>query len=194
MIHMYIRRRDSMKYFNKIDGDNIYLSPVNIEDVEKYVEWFSNPRISDNLHSTKKLFNLENEREKLSSKLSEGDYTFSIIRKSDNTLIGNCGFNRIDNIDRTATVGIFIGDEDNQNKGYGSEALRVLLNYGFGVLNLNNIDLKVFDFNARAIRCYEKVGFKEYGRRHKSYYLNNEYHDTIYMEILRDDFYEKYKI
>ena len=181
-----------MKYFNKIDADNIYLSPVNIEDVDMYVKWFCDPNISDKMHSTKRLFNLENEKELLNKILLNGDYTFAIIRKNDDKLIGNCGLSNIDNIDRTATVGIFIGDSDNQNKGYGSEALRVLLNYGFGVLNLNNIDLKVFDFNERAINCYKKVGFKEYGRRHKSYYVNNDYHDTIFMEILKDDFYDNY--
>ena len=180
-----------MKYFNKIDGEKIYLSPINIDDAEVYVKWLCNPYISDKLHSTKKVFNLENEKNFLIKKLEDGDYIFSIIRKKDDKIIGNVGLNRIDYIDRTATLGIFIGEADNHDKGYGSDALKALLNYGFGVLNLNNIDLSVFDFNERAIHCYKKVGFKEYGRRHKAYYVNNEYHDIIYMEILKDDFYER---
>lgn len=180
-----------MKYFNKIDGDNIYLSPINIEDAEMYVNWLCNPNISDKLHSTKKVFNIVNEKEFLNKRLLDGDYIFSIIKKSDDKIIGNIGISCIDNIDRVGTLGIFIGDEDNQKKGYGSDALRAILNYGFGVLNLNNIDLKVFDFNENAIKCYKKVGFKEYGRRHQAYYLNNEYHDVISMEILKDDFYKK---
>ncbi len=191
---MYIGRMYNMKYFNKIDSDNIYLSPISIEDADKYVEWLCNPNISDKLHSTKRVYNSINEKDFLNKMLENGEYNFSIVRKSDNTLIGNCGLNRVDNIDRTATVGIFIGDSDNHNKGYGSEALIALLKYGFGVLNLNNIDLNVFDFNLLAMNCYKKVGFKEYGRRHKAYYVNNEYHDVISMEILREDFYEKYKI
>ncbi len=180
-----------MKYFNKIDGNKIYLSPINIEDADIYVEYLCNPSISDKLHSTKKVFNLVNEKEFLNKMLSNGEHIFSIIRKEDDKLIGNIGISNIDYIDRTATIGIFIGEDSNQNKGYGSDAIRALLNYGFGVLNLNNIDLKVFDFNERAINCYKKVGFKEYGRRHKAYYVNNEYHDVISMEILKDDFYNK---
>lgn len=180
-----------MKYFNKIKGDNIYLSPINIEDYEKYVEWMNNSDITDKLHSTSKVFNLENEKEWINNTLNNGKHIFSIIRKSDDTIIGNCGFNSINNIDRTATIGIFIGDSDNQNKGYGTDALKALIKYGFDVLNLNNIDLHVFDFNERAINCYKKVGFKEYGRRHQSYYLKNKYHDQICMEILRDDFYNE---
>jgi RimJ/RimL family protein N-acetyltransferase len=178
-----------MKYFNKVDGDNIYLSPVSIEDAETYVKWISDPEISDKLHNTSKLFNVLSEQDWINNCLKNGDYNFAIVRKSDDKLIGNCGFNSINHIDGTATVGIFIGDKENQNKGYGSEALKALLKYGFGVLNLNNIDLHVFDFNQRAINCYKKVGFKEYGRRHKAYYINNEYHDVISMEILKEDYY-----
>ena len=178
-----------MKYFNKINSDNIYLSPVSVEDSEVYVKWLSNPAISDNLHNTSRIFNIVNEQDFLQACLKEGRYCFAIVRKSDDTIIGNCGFNDINYIDKTATVGIFIGDEDNHNKGYGSEALKALINYGFGILNLNNIDLHIFDFNEKAIACYKKVGFKEYGRRHDAYYLNNEYHDVISMEILKKDFY-----
>lgn len=178
-----------MKYFNKIDASDIYLSPVCIDDAEKYIEWLSNPDISDKVHNTCKVFNIESEKEFLLDTLKRGNYTFSIVRKSDNTLIGNCGLKNINHIDKTATVGIFIGDSDNQNKGYGTLALKALVNYGFSVLNLNNINLSVFDFNERAIKCYKKVGFKEYGRRHQAYYVNNEYHDVIYMEILKDSFY-----
>ena len=136
------------------------------------------------------MINLESEKDWIDNILKSGDYIFSIIRKSDDKLIGNCGFNKIDKIDRTATVGIFIGDESNHNKGLGTDSLKTLIKYGFDILNLNNIELQVFDFNERAINCYKKVGFKEYGRRHQSYYLNNEYHDEIYMEILREDYYK----
>ena len=179
-----------MSHYNKIDGNKIYLSPIDVEDASMYVKWLNNPNISDKLHSTRRVFNEVNEKEFINSRLLNGDYIFSIIRKDDDKLIGNVGLNSINNIDGTATIGIFIGDEDNHNKGYGSDALRAILNYGFGVLNLNNIDLKVFDFNERAINCYKKVGFKEYGRRHKAYYVNNEYHDELLMEILKEDFYK----
>ncbi len=178
-----------MKYFNKIDAADIYLSPVRVEDAEKYVEWLSKPDISDKLHNTHKIFNIESEKDFLLDTLKKGNYIFGIIRKNDNTLIGNCGISNINHIDNTATVGIFIGDTNNQNKGYGTLALKALVNYGFSVLNLNNINLSVIDFNEGAIKCYQKVGFSEYGRRHQAYYVNNAYHDIVYMEVLKDRFY-----
>lgn len=65
----------------------------------------------------------------------------------------------------------------------------MLVKYGFEYLNLNNIMLKVYSFNERAIKCYKKVGFKEFGRRHKTIPIKNVWYDDIYMEILREDYF-----
>ena len=62
----------------------------------------------------------------------------------------------INNINRTAELGVFIGDNDHLSCGYGSEAIMLILDYGFNFLNLNNIMLRVFDFNIRAIKAYKK--------------------------------------
>ena len=78
------------------------------------------------------------------------------MRLEDDKLIGNCSIHEIDQLRQCAEVGLFIGDEENRNKGYGKEVLNLLLNYGFDYLNLNNIMLKVFSFNERAINCYKK--------------------------------------
>ena len=58
----------------------------------------------------------------------------------------------------------------------------------FNFQNMHNINLCVFQFNERAINCYKKIGFKEYGRRHEAYFLDGKYYDIIEMEILEDDF------
>lgn len=182
-----------MKYFKKVEGEKVYLSPMSIEDAEKYTIWFSNRNNTDGLHHTARLLGIENEREFVENSLKEGKYNFAIVSSVSHELLGNCGINTINHIDRTATVGIFIGDEENKNKGYGSEALILLLDYGFNILNLHNIKLDVFSFNERAIACYKKVGFKEYGRRHECYFLDGKYHDVISMEILEDDFRNMHK-
>lgn len=89
---------------------------------------------------------------------------------------------------RIGTVGIFIGEEENRSHGYGAEALKLLVEYGFRYLNLNNIMLTVKSFNERAIHCYKKVGFQEFGKRRKSYFLNGKYYDDVYMDILAEEF------
>ena len=91
-------------------------------------------------------------------------------------------------INRTATLGIFIGEESGRDKGIGTETIRLILEYGFKYLNLNNIKLDVYECNPRAIACYKKCGFKEYGRRRKSEFLCGKYYDRIEMDILSEEF------
>jgi len=133
---------------------------------------------------------LEGEKSYIESMTKHGEYQFAIIDKNTNKLLGNGGFNNINHINKTAEVGLFIGEEEDRNKGLGTEALRLLVKYGFEYLNLNNIMLRVYSFNERAIKCYTKTGFKEFGRRHNTTIIKNVTYDEIYMEILREDYFK----
>ena len=135
---------------------------------------------------------LEAEKEWIDKTLKNNDLNFAIVNLEKDELIGNCGFANISYQNRIGTVGIFIGDESNRSNGYGTETLKLLLDYGFNYLNLNNIMLTVKSFNERAIKCYEKVGFKEFGRRRESYFLNGKYYDDVHMDILASEFKESY--
>lgn len=120
----------------------------------------SNRDVTDNLGNTKIIITLEGERGWLSNSGKNGDVLFAIIRKEDDELLGNCSLMQIDRINRKCTLGIFIGEEQNRNKGYGTESLKLLLKYSFDFQNMHSIDLKVFSFNKRAIKCYEKMALK----------------------------------
>lgn len=181
-----------MKYFPKIVGENIYLSPMNVDDAEIYVRWLNDFKVTDGTGSSTRVLNLKAEQEWIANALSSGAYQFAIVRLSDDKLLGNCGIESMRTPSMNAEVGLFIGDSENRERGYGTEALQLLLSYGFFYLNLNNIMLKVFSFNERAIHVYEKVGFKEIGRRRKSYYLNGAYYDDVFMDILKEEFPKSY--
>ena len=172
-----------MKYFKKLEGEKVYLSPINLDDYETYVKWLNNPRITQFLSTNDSLITLSNEKEVL-EKIANEEFTYAIIRKEDDTLLGNVGLLKIDYKDGKASLGIFIGEEDNLSKGYGSEAIKLLIEYGFKELRLHNIMLTVLSNNPRAIKCYEKCGFKEFGRRHEARFYNGEYHDIVYMEVI----------
>lgn len=174
-----------MKYFKKLVGKKVYLSPMNIEDAEIYVKWLNDFDVTDGLGRSSSVVSLEVEKEWLSK--NSGEYQFAIVRIEDDKMIGNCGFNVITQSRQCGEVGLFIGDEENRSSGYGQDALNLLVSYGFDYLNLNNIMLKVFSFNERAMSCYKKVGFKEIGRRRKSYYLKGKFYDVVYMDILREE-------
>ena len=177
-----------MKYFPKLMGSRLYLSPMNIEDVSIYVKWLNDKTVSENIGLDMKVTTLDGEKDWL--KKHQNDYNFAIVLKENNDLIGNCGFDTMDLIHRNASLKIFIGDEENRGKGYGKEAIKLLLEYGFNNLNLNNIMLNVYSFNTRAIKVYESLGFKKFGTRHKSHYFKGKFYDEIQMEILKEEYNE----
>lgn len=176
-----------MGYFKKIKGERVYLSPINIEDAEKYTEWLNDLEITINLSMAHNTYTLDQEKEALRSLSAEG-YNFAIVNQEDDQLLGNCGLMNVDLINQIGEVGIFIGNKNFWNKGYGTEAMQLLLDYAFNLLNLNNIELKVYAFNRRAIKCYKKCGFKEIGRRREAHIIAGEKYDELYMDILAAEF------
>ncbi|MBQ9071937.1 MAG: GNAT family N-acetyltransferase [Bacilli bacterium] len=181
-------------YYKKIEGKRVYLSPMCVDDAPKYVKWMNDFEVTDGINGSQRVVTLESETEWIEKNNKDSNYQFAIVKQENDELIGNCGFNNLDTINGKATIGIFIGEEENRNKGYGSEALELLIGYGFDYLNLNNIMLEVFSFNEGAIACYKKIGFKEIGRRREAYIRKNIRYDDIYMDILRSEYYERRKL
>src|SRR5690606_5943840 len=101
--------------------------------------------------------------------------------------IGDCGFNQLSWVNRSAELGIVIGEKRFWGQGYGRDALRLLLRFGFNTLNLNRISLQVHADNVRGIRSYEKAGFVHEGRERQGAYKNGEYKDVLIMSVLRSE-------
>lgn len=175
-------------YFKKLVGKQIYLSPFDIADVEKNTKWMNDEEVTRNIGCFRNMTTVLSETDWISSVLKSGKYNFTIVDIETNESIGNCGIDNVDEANGKATLGIFIGEEVNRGKGVGTEALTLLLDFCFNHLRLHNVDLNVFSFNERAIACYKKCGFKEYGRRTESYFYDGKYYDEIKMEILDRDF------
>jgi RimJ/RimL family protein N-acetyltransferase len=179
---------EAKMYFRKMTGNKCYLSPLNSRDAGKFTEWLNDLEVTENLTLYSSIINTENEKIFLETLCK--DHNYSIIDNDTNELIGNCGFLDLDHLNQTAEVGIFIGNKNYWNKGYGTEALTLLVDYGFEALNLHNIGLRVYSFNERAIISYEKAGFKKTGKRREALLRKDERHDIIFMDILCNEFYE----
>ena len=175
-------------YFKKLVGKKCYLSPIDVNDAEKFTEWLNDMELLLNLQLYSSTISIENERAFLND-LSKG-HNYSIIDLETGELIGNCGFLDIDHINQTSEAGIFIGNEKFRNKGYGTEAFSLLIDYGFKALNFHNIMLKVYEYNKGAIKCYEKIGFKQIGKRREALHRNLEKHNIIFMDIVPGEFYK----
>jgi RimJ/RimL family protein N-acetyltransferase len=115
-------------------------------------------------------------------------YIFGIFFGERDQYIGNIEL-RIDNrISQRGGLGIAIFNPHYWNKGYGTEAIELLLNFAFSSLNLRTIELEVFTFNKRAQSCYKKVGFIETGRKRQAHFVDGQFYDIILMDILATEF------
>jgi RimJ/RimL family protein N-acetyltransferase len=176
-------------YFKKMLGQKCYLTPIDENDAEKFTEWLNDLEVTRNLMMYHRIINVQNEKGLL-EKIAK-DHNYSIIDIKTDELIGNCGYMALDHLNQTGEIGIFIGNKKYWNKGYGTEALQLLLDYGFKALNLHNIGLRVFSFNERAKKSYEKIGFKITGKIREAILRDRKRHDLIFMDILAKEFYSE---
>jgi RimJ/RimL family protein N-acetyltransferase len=125
--------------------------------------------------------------EKEVGEMSVASYFFSIRTLADDKLIGELGLDVVDWSGRDAFVALGIGEPEYWSKGYGTDAMNVLLRYAFIELNLKRVTLTVFEYNPRAIRSYEKAGFRHEGRLRQTLNREGRRWDNLYMGILREE-------
>jgi RimJ/RimL family protein N-acetyltransferase len=117
-------------------------------------------------------------------------FWFSIRALEDDRLLGDIDLAVINWGSRDAFVGLGIGERDFWGKGYGTEAMKLVLHYAFLELNLRRVTLNVFEYNGRAIRSYEKAGFRLEGRQRQVIQREGCRWDIIYMGILCEEWME----
>lgn len=165
-------------------GERIYFRPLETEDLEFLQRLVSGPEIQQYIGVFWPI-NRISEKEWLEGLYkSRESAAFGIALKEADRLIGTCELRLGPGPHRTADLGIGIGEPEFQGKGYGAEAIGLLLDYGFGTLNLNRIELKVYANNARGIRCYEKCGFRREGVRREARWWDGRWWDVLEYAIL----------
>ena len=107
-------------------------------------------------------------------------------------LLGNIELFNVNILQKNAVLGIMLGNPEYQRKGYGKEAINLILDYGFSFLNLYSVSLTVFEYNEVAYNLYKKVGFKEVGRLRKRVEIMGKRYDEIIMDILKEEFESVY--
>lgn len=174
---------------NPFEGSLVRLAAVRREDIPLYTQWFQDYEVVRMLNPDAYMpVTVENEEEWYSRVATATDtYTLGIRTMAEDKLIGNASLFNISQKNRVATFGIAVGDKDYWGRGYGSEATQLMVRYGFDELNLNRIQLDVYDYNPRAIRAYEKVGFNQEGVRRQAVFREGAYHDVHLMAILREE-------
>lgn len=173
-----------------IYGNHIRLRHVEREDLPFFVDWLNDPEVTLGLAMHTPLSQAEEDRwfeDTLNREVDERPLVIEAQTEDSWKMIGNCGFFNIDWRNRSAELGIFIGDKSLWSKGFGTEVMKLLLRHGFTTLNLNRIYLRVFENNLRAIRAYEKSGFSLEGRMRQAEFRQGEYIDVLVMSVLRSE-------
>ena len=169
-----------------IAGERVDLGPVRREHLPAFARWLNDFVVSRTTSRVRPMTMETLERSFERSVTAVDEVHFAIYEHDTARLIGSADLTHING--RTAEFAIAIGEKDCWGKGYGAEATRLVLDYGFNALGLHNIMLTVYSHNERGIRAYRRAGFREIGRRREVIERGGQQHDLVYMDCLATEF------
>lgn len=173
-----------------IRGEKVFLRPVKYEDWQKTINWRNDLEFNSLIMSHPFPVTEELEREWIKGVLedkNDNSVYFAICSKDSEELVGITKLYQINGISRTCYFGIYIGSETNREKGFGKEAMRLVINYAFNSLNLRKMLVEVVEINQTAISLYKKLGFKKEGDLKEQFYSNGKYQDVKIMSFIQKD-------
>lgn len=147
----------------RIDGKNIYLRGLNEADIPQMLVWVNNIEVTQYLELEPPITEIQEREWLLEMNHSSTDLVFGIVERDSDFYIGNIGIHNIDNSSKVANIGIFIGDHNQRGKGYGGEAVALVIQFVCKELTLNSINANIFSFNTKSIILFESLGFKKTG-------------------------------
>ena len=169
-----------------LEGAAVRLRPIADADTDLIVKWRNTPSVVQNF-IFRQTFTPEMHRSWLAAKVATGQVVqYIIIDKADDKPIGSVYYRDIDNHNRSAEYGIFIGEESARGKGLGTETAKLFTDFGFAELQLHRISLRVLAENTAARRSYEKAGFVQEGVFRDMELLDGQYRDVVFMARLAE--------
>lgn len=172
-----------------IRGDRVWLRPIEPADMVADSSLAGDAEVGHFLgaKSPRSRASAERFATEVLGQAGETGYGYAICLLGQERSIGTVFLHNVDKVNGSGTVGIFLGDRRYLGQGYGTDALNALVDFGFGELRLERIELEVFDYNARAMRSYVKAGFQTDAVLRRARFHRGAHHDVHLMSILRDD-------
>lgn len=170
------------------EGRLVRLRAREPEDEPLLYEWFNDPEVTEHLAIRYPLSHRD-ERAFLEgvASVSYAGASFAVVTKAEDRLIGGVSLEGTNAENRSAVLGVAIGDRSCWDGGYGTDVMRTACRVGFEMMNLHRVELTVFAGNERARHVYEKVGFRVEGRRREAHYKYGRYHDVLVMGLLEGE-------
>ncbi|MDU5080721.1 GNAT family protein [uncultured Tissierella sp.] len=175
------------------ESSKIILRKMTLQDIELYHIWRNDIEVMKSTSLFLDIYHIDDTKEFVSQVIlgSESSRSYIIVERESNKPVGITSLINIDYKNRNAECIIDIGDKTSWGKGYGTEAMKLLLNYSFLEMNLHRVYLRVFSFNNKAIKLYEKIGFQHEGRSRESIFREGKWHDIIHMAILQNEYIKR---
>lgn len=185
---MNLQRND---FLNFLEGDRLYLREVRPQDVsENYYHWMNDPEVTSYLESRFYPNSAEKIQEYVIDRLGDRDNIFlGTILKEGDRHIGNIKLGPINWIHRYAEIGLLIGEKDCWGKGYATEAIKLVVDYAFGELNLHKLTAGCYAPNKGSLKAFQKVGFVIEGVRSQQFYWKGQYIDAILLGMVKPEGY-----
>lgn len=173
-----------------IFGERIRLRAIERDDLPMFVSWINDPEVRAGLQLFLPISMAQEEMwfESVLKRSLETQPMVIEVQELDKWVpIGDTGMFDHDTQAHSAELGIMIGNKAYWNKGFGTEAIELMLKHCFETLNLNRVSLRVYENNLGAIRCYEKAGFVHEGRQRQGVFRSGKYLDVLMMSVLKED-------
>ena len=167
----------------EIRGERIILREQREDDAGFFAYWFNQPKVMFQC-GFEKPTSLEEEKTYINVNHRSEDSVWYTITDLDGNIIGETGLLRMFPTWHQTDLTIIIPDPEMQHKGYGTEAIRIMLDMAFKEYEMHRVSIGVVALNTDALEFYKKIGFKQEGVLEEAYYYNNEYSDFIMMRIL----------
>ena len=170
-------------------GEHIYLRPAERTDVPNFVAWLNDAETTSflNMRAPMSIAMEEKWFEGMVERQGKDHYHYVICLLENDRPIGSLSLFAVDYVNGNAGIGISIGEKSLWGKGYGTDAMNALLDFGFGMLRLERMWLEVYVFNKRARRSYDKSGFVLEGTERRAVFKQGRYLDVELMSMLRDE-------
>ena len=169
--------------------NRVYLRALEPDDYKTSVNWRNDDFITSRLGGCKYFVSNEIERQWVQSAINQNkDVRLAICTVDENLYIGNIYLTGIDYVNRKAISHILIGNHDYWNGGYGTDAMRLLLDYAFNHKNLRRIEALVLEDNIGSRKMHEKLGYKQEGVLRESVYKDGRYKNQIFYALLKSEY------
>ena len=170
----------------EIKGEKVILREQREEDAAFFEHWFNQPAIMFQCGFTDQT-DEEKELKYINEYHKSEDSVWFTVTDREGAVIGETGLLRMFPAWHCTDLTIIIPDPEKQHKGYGTEAIRLMLDMAFNEFDMNRVSIGVVGLNTDALKFYQKIGFRQEGVQEQGYYYNGEYSDFVMMRILRKE-------